>query len=235
MHDAVLSSALDSKTRHALVVLEEAGSYAPAVLATSLGAEDMALLDMIDRNGLAIGVFTLDTGRLHEETYRLLQEVRQRYYKLPVAVYAPGSADLESYVAQHGPNGFYESVNLREECCRVRKVEPLKRALAGKRAWITGQRRTQSAAREKLAFKEWDADHGLHKFNPLADWSHDEVWDYLRAHQVPHNALHARGFASIGCAPCTRAIRDGEDERAGRWWWESDAPKECGIHARRKA
>lgn len=156
MPDAAPLSALDSKTRQALALLQEAASYAPAALASSLGAEDMVLLDLIDRHGLAIGVFTLDTGRLHEETYRLLQEVRRRYYKVPIAVVAPESADIERYVAHYGPNGFYDSVRLREECCRVRKVEPLKRALAGKRAWITGQRRTQAETRKALAVKEWD-------------------------------------------------------------------------------
>ena len=235
MDDAISRSGAESKRDRARALLAEAARYTPAVLASSLGAEDMVLLDMIARAGLPIAAFTLDTGRLHEETHRLLQEARQRYWQVPIAVLAPQSADLESYVAHHGPNGFYESVSLREECCRVRKVEPLKRALQGKRAWITGQRRSQSAARAALALEEWDGVHGLKKFNPLADWSRDEVWDYIRAFEVPHNALHAQGFASIGCAPCTRAIAPGEDERAGRWWWEQDAPKECGIHARRPA
>jgi phosphoadenosine phosphosulfate reductase len=209
-----------------------AGGFAPAVLASSLGAEDMVLLDLIDRGEIEIGVFTLDTGRLPQETHDLLQQLRQRY-RTPVAVYAPDSADVECYVAAHGPNGFYDGVTLREECCRLRKLKPLKRALAGKRAWITGQRRAQSSTRTTLPFDEWDAENRLHKFNPLADWSEEDVWAYIREHRVPHNALHAKGFPSIGCAPCTRAILPGEDIRAGRWWWEDSDRKECGLHSRR--
>ena len=210
---------------------EVARSYGPAALALSLGAEDMVLLDLVDRLGLGIGAFTLDTGRLHQETYDLLQQARRRY-GVAIEIYAPDSADIETYVGAHGPNGFYDSVALRQECCRIRKVRPLARALRGKRAWITGQRRAQSATRGGLALREWDAEHALHKFNPLADWSHDDVWAYIRRHDVPHSALHAQGYPSIGCAPCTRAVAPGEDFRAGRWWWEDAAQKECGLHPR---
>ncbi|HLI20521.1 MAG TPA: phosphoadenylyl-sulfate reductase [Stellaceae bacterium] len=208
---------------------EAAEAYTPSVLASSLGAEDMVLLDLIAELRLRIGVFTLDTGRLPQETYDLLQLARARY-GVPIAVFAPESADVERYIAVNGPNGFYDSVALRQECCHLRKVKPLQRALAGKKSWVTGLRRGQSAARSEIAFKEWDAEHGLEKFNPLAAWSEEDVWDYVRARDVPVNALHAQGYPSIGCAPCTRAIRPGEDIRAGRWWWENPEFNECGLH-----
>ncbi len=211
-----------------------AGNFAPAVLASSLSPEDMVLTDLIDRGALAIEVFTLDTGRLHQETHDLLQRARQ-HYRVPIKIYAPDSADIEAYVAAYGPNGFYDGVPLRLECCRLRKVKPLKRAIEGRRAWITGQRRGQSVTRAALPLEEWDADHRIRKFNPLADWSEEEVWAYIQERRVPHNALHARGFPSIGCAPCTRAIAAGEDIRAGRWWWENPDHKECGLHSRRGA
>jgi phosphoadenosine phosphosulfate reductase len=204
------------------------------MLASSLGFEDMVLLDLIARERLKIGVFTLDTGRLPQETHDLLQLARARY-RVPIAVFAPESADVEAYVAAHGPNGFYDSVALRQECCALRKVKPLKRALAGKCAWITGLRRAQSAGRQAIAFQEWDAENKLQKFNPLADWSDDDVQSYLRAHDVPVNALHAKGYPSLGCAPCTRAIAPGEDARAGRWWWENPEFNECGLHPRHVA
>jgi phosphoadenosine phosphosulfate reductase len=223
------------KDEEALALLREAGTaYAPAVLASSLGAEDMVLLDLIARERLAIGVFTLDTGRLPQETYDLLQLARQRY-AVPIDVFAPEAHDVEAYIAAHGPNGFYDSVALRQECCHLRKVKPLARALAGKRAWVTGLRRAQSAGRNAIAPQEWDAEHKLQKFNPLADWSDEEVWNYIRAHDVPVNALHAKGYPSIGCAPCTRAIAPGEDARAGRWWWENPEFNECGLHPRQAA
>ena len=221
---------LSSKRERAASLLREAAElYAPAVFASSLGAEDMVMLDMIDRDRLPIGIFTLDTGRLHQETYDLLQRIRHRY-RVPIVVYAPESSDIEAYVGAHGPNGFYDTIELRRACCGIRKVKPLKRALAGKRSWITGLRREQSVTREELPLKEWDADNRLHKFNPLAEWSTDEVWAYLREHDVPINALHAQGYPSIGCLPCTRAIAPGEDLRAGRWWWEDASYRECGLH-----
>jgi phosphoadenosine phosphosulfate reductase len=206
-----------------------ARDHTSAVLASSLGAEDMLLTDFIDRHGLAIEILTLDTGRLPQETYDLVEQMRRRY-RVPLTVYAPEAEAVEKYTATHGPNAFYESVMRRRECCYIRKVKPLKRALAGRSAWITGQRREQSPTRQDLPFEEWDAENGLRKFNPLADWSGEEVWAYIRRHSVPTNALHDAGYASIGCAPCTRAIRPGEDERAGRWWWEEPEQKECGLH-----
>ena len=222
-----------AKVEEALALLREASvAYSPAVLASSLGAEDMVLLDLIAREQLEIGVFTLDTGRLPQETYDLLQLARQRY-TVPIMVFAPESADIEAYVAAHGPNGFYDSVVLRQECCRLRKVRPLQRALAGKRAWITGLRRAQSAGRSAVAFQEWDRERKLQKFNPLADWSDEEMWKYINFHNVPVNSLHDKGYPSIGCAPCTRAIAPGEDVRAGRWWWENPEFNECGLHPRK--
>ncbi len=207
--------------------------HAPAVLTSSFGAEDMVLTDLICTSKLSIGILTLDTGRLPEETYRLMQEVRRRY-GLHIRVYFPLRSAVQGYVAGHGPNAFYESVNLRQSCCYIRKVEPLRRALKGKRAWITGLRRQQAITRRKLPLSEWDEDNQLQKFNPLADWSTDEVWAYIRRFDVPYNALYDKGYASIGCAPCTRAIAAGEDIRAGRWWWENPETKECGLHAKRK-
>lgn len=223
---------MEKEVREAEALLRQAAeAYAPAALASSLGAEDMVLLDMISRNGLSIGVFTLDTGRLPQETYNLLQRIRQRY-PVPITVYAPEAADIEAYVAAHGPNAFYDSVALRRECCRLRKVKPLQRALKGKRAWITGQRRAQSPTRNDLPLRERDRDNRLEKFNPLAEWSDEVLWNYIRRYEVPHNALHAKGYPSIGCAPCTRAIAPGESARAGRWWWENPEFRECGLHPR---
>lgn len=213
----------------ALRTLREAAQAGAVTLASSFSVEDMVLTDMIDRHGLAIGIFTLDTGRLPDETYALMQATRERY-RTPVAVYAPQAAAVESYVVAHGPNGFYDSIELRQSCCAIRKVEPLKRALAGKQGWVTGLRRQHSPTRRDLPPREWDEGNGLHKFNPLAAWTNEDVWAYVKANDVPYNALHDHGYASIGCAPCTRAITVGEDIRAGRWWWENPETKECGLH-----
>ena len=203
----------------------------PAVLASSLSAEDMVLTDAIARAKLPIGIFVLDTGRLHGDTLMLLDRVR-RHYSLDIAVYAPDAQAVAQYVQAHGRNAFYDSAELRKRCCAIRKVEPLSRALAGKRAWITGQRREHSAGRSYLAEREHDAERGLEKFNPLATWSEAQVWSYLREHRVPYNRLYDQGYRSIGCAPCTRPVLNGEDPRAGRWWWELAGPKECGLHPR---
>ncbi|MFO1310859.1 MAG: phosphoadenylyl-sulfate reductase [Burkholderiales bacterium] len=208
-----------------------AREHAPAVLASSFGAEDMVLVDLIARDALPIAIFTLDTGRLPEETHALIDRARRRY-GLPVEVYAPEASRIEAFVREHGSNAFYDSVELRKACCAVRKTGPLARALAGKGAWITGLRREQSVTRADVPFEEHDAVHGLPKFNPLVEWSEGDVWTYLRSHGVPYNALHDRGYPSIGCAPCTRAVEPGEDIRAGRWWWENPEHKECGLHRR---
>lgn len=206
-----------------------AAEYPTAVLASSLAAEDMVLTDMILRAKLPIGIFTLETGRLHAETLAVVKQIKETYgYDL--ALFRPEAKAVDHYVAQHGLNAFYDSVELRKECCRIRKVEPLKRALAGRAAWLTGQRRGQSATRAALETQEFDAAHGLVKFNPLADWAEEDVWHYIRSNGVPYNALHDKGYPSIGCEPCTRAIQPGEDVRAGRWWWENPETKECGLH-----
>ncbi|MGZ8304085.1 MAG: phosphoadenylyl-sulfate reductase [Telluria sp.] len=206
-----------------------AADFSPAVFASSLAAEDMVLTDLILRNRLPIAIFSLDTGRLHAETLAVLDTVKATY-GYEIALYRPQAAAVDSYVAQNGADAFYNSVEMRRECCRIRKVEPLGRALAGNRAWITGQRRAQSATRTSLAIEEDDPAHGMTKFNPLADWSEQDVWNFIRDNGVPYNALHDQGFPSIGCAPCTRAVQPGEDRRAGGWWWENPESKECGLH-----
>ncbi|MES2071214.1 MAG: phosphoadenylyl-sulfate reductase [Pseudomonadota bacterium] len=206
-----------------------ASEFTPAVFASSLAAEDMVLTDLILRNKLEIGVFSLETGRLHAETLGMLDRIRETY-GAEVALYKPEAAAVEAYVQNNGLNAFYDSVEMRKECCRIRKVEPLKRALKDKKAWVTGQRRAQSATRAELHVQEDDAAHGMQKFNPLADWSEEDVWHYIRSNNVPYNPLHDKGYPSIGCEPCTRAIQPGEDVRAGRWWWENPESKECGLH-----
>jgi phosphoadenosine phosphosulfate reductase len=203
-------------------------TQSPSTFACSFGAEDMVLLDVIAKNARKIEVFTLDTGRLPEETQALLETARDKY---PIAIrtYFPDTAAVQAWVEQNGPNAFYKSVAQRQQCCHIRKVEPLHRALAGKKSWITGLRREQSQARQNLQLEAWDEANGLIKLSPLLDWTNDDVWAYIKLHDVPYNALHDRGYPSIGCAPCTRAIQPGEDIRAGRWWWESTS-KECGLH-----
>ncbi|MES2104313.1 MAG: phosphoadenylyl-sulfate reductase [Pseudomonadota bacterium] len=206
-----------------------ASEFTPAVFASSLAAEDMVLTDIILRDKLDIGIFSLETGRLHAETLGMLDRIRETY-GTEVALYKPEAAAVEDYVQKNGLNAFYDSVEMRKECCRIRKVEPLKRALQGNKAWVTGQRRAQSATRAELHAQEDDAAHGMQKFNPLADWSEEDVWHYIRSNNVPYNPLHDKGYPSIGCEPCTRAILPGEDVRAGRWWWENPESKECGLH-----
>jgi len=213
----------------AQTLTEIAQRHAPVALANSLQAEDMVLTHAIASAGLPIEIFVLDTGRLHAETLGLIDEIRERY-ALNVQVYTPQRAAVANYVQFHGRDAFYRSLELRRRCCEIRKVEPLTRALAGKRAWITGQRRAQAASRAELREHEFDTAHGLEKFNPLAAWTEDQVWQYVRAHHVPYNRLYDEGYPSIGCAPCTRPVLPGEEARAGRWWWEQQDAKECGLH-----
>lgn len=208
--------------------------YSPAAFANSFGAEDMVLTDILCRHAPNIEIFTLDTGRLPAETYTLMQETLQRYGRC-IVPYFPEHQAVEHYMREHGPNAFYDSVVLRKSCCYIRKVEPLKRALQGKKAWITGLRREQAPTRTDFTSKEWDEGNGLYKFNPLIDWTHQDIWDYIRHFDVPYNALHDKHYPSIGCAPCTRAITAGEDIRAGRWWWENPENKECGLHVKKSA
>ena len=230
-----LSSALQQKIDGAVEVLADIKKkYAPASFANSFGAEDMVLTDLICKHAPNIEIFTLDTGRLPAETYNLMQETMARYGNI-FTPYFPKHEAVETYVRGHGPNAFYDSVDLRKRCCHMRKVEPLQRALKDKKAWITGLRREQAPTRTDLAVSEWDSANGLPKFNPLIDWSNDDVWAYIRHFDVPYNKLHDQFYPSIGCAPCTRAISVGEDIRAGRWWWENPESKECGLHVKKTA
>ncbi|MBS0308024.1 MAG: phosphoadenylyl-sulfate reductase [Proteobacteria bacterium] len=206
-----------------------ATEFTPAVFASSLAAEDMVLTDLILRSGLPIGIFTLETGRLHKETLDMIGRIKESY-GYDIALFKPEAAAVDAYVQANGLNAFYDSVEMRKECCRIRKVEPLNRALTGNKAWVTGQRRAQSTTRAELHVQEDDAAHGMVKFNPLADWSEEDVWHYIHSNKVPYNPLHDKGYPSIGCEPCTRAIQPGEDVRAGRWWWENADTKECGLH-----
>lgn len=227
-----ISEALTAKIDAVKQVLADiAENYTPATLASSYGAEDMVLMDLICKFAPEIEIFTLDTGRLPKETYDVMQEAKAHYNR-DVQVYFPDAADVEAYVTENGPNAFYDSVELRKQCCGVRKVAPLKRALAGKKAWLTGMRRSQSVTRSELPVSEWDDTFELQKFSPLSDWSNSDVKAYIKAFEVPYNKLHDQGFVSIGCAPCTRAITAGEDIRAGRWWWENPESKECGLHVK---
>ncbi len=189
----------------------------------------MVLADLFVKHVPKIAIATLDTGRLPPQTYELLCAA-ERHFKRRIEVFFPEAKSVEQYVRYNGINGFFESVTQRKGCCEVRKVEPLKRVLACKRAWITGMRREQAASRAALDEQAWDEDHQMAKFNPLIDWSLEEIWDYVREHGVPYNALHDQGYPSIGCAPCTRAVAPGEDLRAGRWWWETADQKECVLH-----
>jgi len=209
----------------------EFGPNGELAFANSFGAEDMVLTDLIGKLNKNVKVFSLDTGRLPAETYDLMAAV-DGHYGVKLKIYFPQAEEVESFVRHHGINAFYESTTLRKACCYARKVEPLKRALAGKRAWITGLRAQQATTRSSLPVQEYDEGNGLEKFNPLAEWSETEVWAYLKQHGVPYNALHDKFYPSIGCAPCTRAITPGEDIRAGRWWWENADTKECGLHVK---
>ena len=208
-------------------VLAEFGNR--IVLASSLGAEDQVLTHMAFSINPDVRVFVLDTGRLHSETYDVIAETQSKL-GVKYEIYFPDAKSVEDMVNEKGINLFYASVENRKTCCGIRKVEPLRRALSSADAWITGLRRSQSVTRAKLDTVEWDDAHNMLKVNPLADWSEDDVWQYIKLNSVPYNALHDVGFPSIGCAPCTRAIAPGEDVRAGRWWWEDPANKECGLH-----
>jgi phosphoadenosine phosphosulfate reductase len=218
----------------ALGLLREAASLRPAAFSTSFGAEDMVVLDLIRRHDIEIDIFTLDTGRLPEETYALMQQVEQVYGRC-FETYYPDTDAVQALVRERGINGFYASIDNRKACCEVRKVEPLKRALSVRRAWVTGLRVQQGVSRAQLTARSRDETFGLEKFNPLYDWTEQQVWQCIRDGGLPYNALHDRHYPSIGCAPCTRAIAVGEDVRAGRWWWENPETRECGLHVQRPA
>ena len=229
---ALINSELQLKAERVRAHLASAlGRYGRVSYSNSLGAEAMVLTDIIWTHFPQIEIFSIDTGRLHEETYRLLDRLQRRYGRTLRVVY-PDARELERLVARQGMHGFYENLDARLECCRIRKVEPFRRAIAGSAAWVTGVRREQSAGRAQGQSEEWDAEYGLYKLSPLIDWSETQVWQYIRAHGLPYNALHDRQYPSIGCSPCTRAIQPGESRRAGRWWWEQPESRECGLHPR---
>ena len=223
LDSALAPLSLDARLAHV------AGLAGRAVFTTSLGIEDQVITAGIGLNQLDITVSTLETGRLFKETVDLIGETEARF-GLKIALYRPDLADIEAYAAKYGMNGFYESVEARHACCGVRKLKPLARALEGADIWITGLRRGQSGNRATTPFAEYDAERNLIKVNPLADWSIEDINAYVEAQAVPVNPMHKRGFPSIGCEPCTRAIKPGEPERAGRWWWEQDEKRECGLH-----
>ncbi len=205
-------------------------SYSGRVtIASSLGAEDQVITHMASQITDALDIFVLDTGRLHQETYDLM-ETTSRQYAFNYRVFFPQSDEVEAMVSDHGPNHFYTSVEHRKQCCFIRKVAPLKRALAPYSVWVTGIRRAQSMDRTTVDCFEWDVAHSAIKVNPLYKWSKDDVWNYIKRHDVPYNPLHDQHYPSIGCAPCTRAVKPGEDDRSGRWWWEASVKKECGLH-----
>ena len=216
---------LDLSARLRLV----AGLEGRAVFTTSLGIEDQVITAAIGLNGLPVEVSTLETGRLFKETLDLIAETEERF-GIAIKRFHPKPDDIDAYAQKYGLNGFYESVEARHACCHVRKLVPLAEALSGARFWITGLRRSQSGNRAATPFAEYDAERDLIKVNPLADWSLDDINGYVEAESVPTNPLHKRGYPSIGCEPCTRAIKPGEPERAGRWWWENDEKRECGLH-----
>lgn len=227
-----IAAALQRQTRRspledlALLAEKFAGK---AVFSTSFGLEDQLITHLIFENDLPIKVFTLDTGRNFQETYSTWSLTLERYQKT-IETYFPQPAAIQNLLATKGPNSFYQSVENRKECCYIRKVEPLRRALQGQSLWITGIRAEQSPNRQDMSDLEWDEAHGLAKFHPLFDWTYEQVRAIVQEQGIPYNTLHDKGFLSIGCAPCTRAIREGEDFRAGRWWWEDASKKECGLH-----
>lgn len=206
-------------------------AYGRVTYANSLGAEAMVLTDIICSHVPEIEMFSIDTGRLPPETHEVMARLEQRY-GLRLRVVHPDAQALEALTAAQGVNGFYRSLEARHACCQARKIEVFRRAIAGYRAWVTGVRREQSVTRAAAQAVEWDAEHGLYKVSPLLKWTHEQIWQYIRARQLPYNALHDRQFPSIGCAPCTRAVLPGESHRAGRWWWEQAESRECGLHQR---
>ncbi|WP_448138224.1 phosphoadenylyl-sulfate reductase [Sphingobacterium siyangense] len=199
------------------------------VFSTSFGIEDQVITEWIGKNNINIEIFTLDTGRLFKETYSLWSRTLERH-QLPIKTYTADTTLLEDFISRKGPNSFYESVENRKECCRIRKIEPLQRAIKGKKIWVTGIRSDQSINRHDMDFIEYDEANQILKIHPLFYWTFEEVKNYCKKQHIPYNVLHDKGFPSIGCQPCTRAIQEGEDFRAGRWWWEDQSKKECGLH-----
>ena len=231
--DAELAEASRTLSRvpaHEVLAWADARFGHQAAIASSFGVEDIVLIDLAARHAPRLRVLTLDTGRLPAETYEVMEEVRRKY-RIAIETWVPAGAAVERLVGEKGFFSFRQGIDERKECCGIRKLEPLARALAGRSAWLTGLRREQSVTRAGVEVVELDRAHGgILKLNPLASWTEAQVWHYAREHRVPLNGLHARGYPSIGCAPCTRAVLPGEDVRAGRWWWESPEHKECGLH-----
>jgi len=229
-----LSKALRDRVEDSISQLRNAvAEFKNVCYANSLGSESVVLTDLIWESVPQIDIFSIDTGRLYPETYDLIERLQQRYGRA-LRIYYPKTSDLEGWVGENGINGFRAGLDQRRACCGIRKVEPFRRAIAGRAAWVTGIRRGQSASRALASPVEWDGQYGLHKVSPLLEWSENEIWDYIRKKRLPYNTLHDSGFPSIGCAPCTRAVQPGEDERAGRWWWERSDSRECGLHPRRQ-
>lgn len=225
---------LEGKTAQEILIWADETFGNKVAIASSFSAEDVVLIDMMTKINPKARIFTLDTGRLPKETYNVIEEIRQRY-KVNIEFYFPDTKKTEEMLNKYGPNLFYESVKLRKLCCDIRKVEPLNRALLKLDAWICGLRRKQSVTRQQVRKVEIDSAHnGIVKINPLVDWTEKQAWDYIRKNNVSYNALHDKNYPSIGCAPCTRAVKPGEDVRAGRWWWEKPESKECGLHLRYK-
>lgn len=224
--------ALQIKDKDPVEVLRYFAEQHPGLVtfSTSFGWEDQVVTDLIFKNNIPIEVFTLETGRLFPETYYVWNRTLE-IYKQPIKAYLPQTETLQQMLQEKGPNSFYESVENRKNCCQIRKIEPLKRALQGKKIWVTGIRAEQSANRLDMSNLEWDEQNQLLKYHPIFDWSLDQVKAYVKEHNIVYNTLHDKGFPSIGCAPCTRAVAEGEDFRAGRWWWEDQSKKECGLHA----
>ena len=204
-------------------------NFKSVALSSSLAAEDQVLTDVILKQDKSANIFTLDTGRLHPETYDVMDATNLKY-GVKINVFFPDSQKVQELYQTQGVNGHYESIDKRKNCCGIRKIEPLKRALNGLDVWITGLRAAQSVTRVDMPLVEWDESFGVIKVNPLINYSEDDVWNYIKENKVPYNKLHDQGFPSIGCAPCTRAVKEGEDIRAGRWWWENPEHKECGLH-----
>lgn len=218
-----------SKPQEVLEYILDKIGVSNVALASSLSIEDQVLTHMLLKINPKARIFFIDTGRHFQKTYDLMDETMQRY-KFNYEVYAPESSDLEETVSKYGPNFFYESVELRKKCCEIRKVKPLKRVLCTVDGWICGLRRDQSPTRQDIEIFEWDHGNAIYKINPIVHWSEADVWDYIKAHNVPYSNLYSNGFRSIGCQPCTRAVQPGEDVRSGRWWWEDPDKKECGLH-----
>jgi phosphoadenosine phosphosulfate reductase len=229
-----LSKTLRARADDSISQLQSAvAEFKNVCYANSLGSESIVLTDLIWGTVPQIEIFSIDTGRLYPETYDLIERLQQRYGRA-LRMYYPDAAKLEGWVGEHGINGFRSGLEQRRGCCAARKVEPFRRAISGRSAWVTGIRRGQSASRALTAAVEWDREYGLHKVSPLLEWSENEIWEYIRKKRLPYNTLHDSGFPSIGCAPCTRAVQPGEHERSGRWWWERNDSRECGLHPRRQ-